>query len=408
MSSTLNPGAAGATAPSISRDSEAWKMVGGSAPRPIFNDDHQAFRESARRFLENEIAPHEPRWEEQRIVDRDAYLKAGANGFLGLAVPEEYGGAGIDDFRFNAVFGEETVRANAVGFGAGAMLHNDVVLPYLISFCNEEQKQRWLPGAASGEIILAVAMTEPGTGSDLQAIATTAVRDGDHYVVNGAKTFITNGINSDLVVTAVKTESGLSLLGIERDTPGFERGRKLDKLGMHSQDTAELFFNDARVPVENLIGDEGMAFSYLIQKLAQERLTLTLNAIAGAEAALGMTIDYVRERKAFGRSIGQFQNTRFKLAELKTEAHIGRLFADWSLAQHVEGNLSIEHAAMGKYWSTDLLCKVADEGVQLHGGYGYMTEYPIAKVYADARITKIFAGTNEIMKEIIGRGMNLG
>nr|WP_320669161.1 acyl-CoA dehydrogenase family protein [Patulibacter sp. DM4] len=406
MSSTLEPRAG--SAPTIDHDSAAWKLVGGEMERPIFDDDHQAFRESARRFLENEIAPHEAHWEEQRIVDRDAFLKAGANGFLGLAVPEEYGGAGIDDFRFNAVFGEEVVRADCRSFGAGAMLHNDVVLPYLISFCNEEQKQRWLPKCVSGETILAVAMTEPGTGSDLQAIATTAVRDGDHYVVNGAKTFITNGINADLVVTAVKTEGGLSLLGIERDTPGFERGRKLDKLGMHGQDTAELFFNDARVPVDNLIGDEGMAFMYLVQKLAQERLTLTLNATAGAEAALGLTIDYVRERKAFGRSIGQFQNTRFILAELKTECVKARLFADWQLGQHVEGKLSIEHAAMGKYSSTDLLCRVVDDGVQLHGGYGYMTEYPIAKAYADARITKIFAGTNEIMKEIIGRGMDLG
>ncbi|MDX8151990.1 acyl-CoA dehydrogenase family protein [Patulibacter brassicae] len=404
MSSTLAPG----SGPTIPHDSSAWKLVGGEMARPVFDDDHQAFRESVRRFLEREIAPHEPQWERDRDVPREALLKAGAAGFLGMAVPEEHGGAGIDDFRFNAVIGEEVVRADCRGLGAALMLHNDVALPYLLSFANAEQQARWLPGCASGEILLAIAMTEPGTGSDLQSIATTAVRDGDHYVVNGAKTFITNGINSDLVITAVKTDAGLSLLGIERGTPGFERGRKLEKLGMHSNDTAELFFHDARVPVENLIGEEGMGFMYLIQKLAQERLTLTLNATAGAEAALGMTIDYVRERKAFGRSIGQFQNTRFTLAELKTECVKARLFADWQLAQHVEGQLSIEHAAMGKYSSTDLLCRVVDEGVQLHGGYGYMTEYPIARAYVDARITKIFAGTNEIMKEIIGRGMDLG
>ncbi|MCW2982394.1 MAG: acyl-CoA dehydrogenase [Solirubrobacterales bacterium] len=392
----------------VDHASEAWKMVGGSAPRPFLEDEHLAFRDSARRYLEREVAPHEARWIAQGIVDREAFTRAGAAGFLGLSVPEAYGGAGIDDFRFNALFGEEAARTRSVAFASGLMLHNDVALPYLISFCDDEQKQRWLPGCVSGETLLGIAMTEPGTGSDLQAIATTAVRDGDHYVVIGAKTFITNGINADLIITAVKTDAGLSLLGIERGTPGFERGRKLEKLGMHGQDTAELFFNDARVPVENLIGDEGGAFLYLVQKLAQERLAVSMNAIAGAEVALGLTIDYVRERKAFGRTIGAFQNTRFKLAELKTEVHIGRLFVDWSLQQHVTGDLTVEHAAMGKFWTTDLYCKVADEGLQLHGGYGYMQEYPICTHYADSRITKIFAGSNEIMKEIVGRGMGLG
>src|SRR5215212_12015753 len=288
--------------------------------RQLFDDEHEAFRDSFRRFLEKEVVPHHDQWERDGIVPREVFAAAGANGFVGMAVPEEHGGGGVDDFRFNVVIGEETARVGATGFGLGLGLHNDIVLPYFLAFTTDEQKARWLPGIASGELITAVAMTEPGIGSDLAGMSTTAIRDGDHYVVNGSKTFITNGINSDLVITAVKTDptqrhKGMSLVVLERGMAGFERGRNLEKIGQHSQDTAELFFNDVRVPETNLLGDEGAGFLYLVSNLAQERLSIAVAAVSAARAALNWTLEYVKDRKAFGQAVGTFQNSRFVLAD---------------------------------------------------------------------------------------------
>jgi acyl-CoA dehydrogenase len=309
------------------------------------------------------------------------------------------------------VLNEESVRAGVGDAMAGPLLHSDVVLPYLMTSATEEQRQRWLPGVASGERILALAMTEPGTGSDLAGIKTSARREGDEYVINGAKTFITNGINADLVVVAVRTSDdkhgGLSLFVVERGMEGFERGKQIEKLGQHASDTSELFFNDVRVPAANMLGEEGTGFLQLVSRLVPERLTLAVSAMAGCELTLEMTLGYVKERRAFGRPIGSFQNSRFTLAELKTKVEIGRCFVDRCITRYVAGTCSVEEAAMAKWWTTDLLCEVADAGVQLHGGYGYTTEYPIGKVWIDARVSRIYAGTNEIMKELIGRGMGL-
>jgi alkylation response protein AidB-like acyl-CoA dehydrogenase len=340
------------------------------------------------------------------------FAAAGANGFVGMAVPEEYGGGGVDDFRFNVVIGEETARAGATGFGLGLGLHNDIVLPYFLSFTTDEQKARWLPGIASGELITAVAMTEPGMGSDLASLRTTARRDGDVYVVDGSKTFITNGINADLVVTAVKTDPaqrhrGTSLLVLERGMPGFERGRNLDKIGQHSQDTAELFFTGVRVPVGNLLGEEGQGFAYLVTKLPQERLSIAVAAVASARAALGWTLEYVKQRTAFGQPIGSFQNTKFRLAEIATEVDVAQHYVDACVRALDAGELTPEDAAKAKWWTTELQGRVVDACVQLHGGYGYMTEYPIARAYLDARVTRIYGGTTEIMKEIVGRSLGL-
>lgn len=374
----------------------------------MYEEEHRMFRDAFRQFLEQEVVPHEERWTEAGIVDRELWNKAGENGFLSIDVPEKYGGLGVDDFRFNAIISEELAKTGATS--PGFSVHSDICVPYIIAYGTDEQKQRWLPGAADGSNIVAIAMTEPGTGSDLQGIQTTAVKQGDHYIVNGQKTFISNGIYCDSVIAVCRTSDepgykGMSLIMVERGMEGFENGRNLDKMGLKGQDTAELFFSNVKVPVTNLIGEEGMGFIYLMQQLPQERLIIGVQGIAGAEAALDWTIAYCKERTAFGKPIGKFQNSRFKLAEMKTEVTIGRTFIDQCIMDLNAGNLSAEKASMAKYWCTDLANKVIDECVQLHGGYGYMTEYPIAKAYVDARVGRIYGGTNEIMKEIIGRSM---
>jgi alkylation response protein AidB-like acyl-CoA dehydrogenase len=382
------------------------------ARRAIFDDDHEDFRESVRRFLANEAVPHIEQWEKDGLVPREAFAQAGGNGFLGMQIPEEHGGAGVDDFRFNVVVNEECCYAGLGGYGLGVALHNDICLPYFLEYCTPEQKERWLPGIADGTLITAVAMTEPGIGSDLGSMKAKAIQDGDHYVVNGAKTFITNGINADLVITAVKTDpnerhKGISLVVVERDTPGFERGRNLEKVGMHSQDTAELFFNDAQVPVANRLADEGKGFSYLVANLAQERLSIAISGVATSEAALQATLEYVRERTAFGQSIGSFQNTRFVLAECRTEIDVAQAFVDQCITELGRGELTVERAAEAKMFCTELQGRVVDKCLQMFGGYGYMLEYPIARMYADARVTRIYGGANEIMREIVGRSMGL-
>jgi alkylation response protein AidB-like acyl-CoA dehydrogenase len=380
--------------------------------RDIFDDDHRAFRDLARTFAEREVAPYHEQWEEDGQVSREVWLAAGKAGLLGTDVPEEYGGGGVDDFRYNAIISEEMARIGASGVGFG--LQNDVVAPYLMRLCNDEQKKRWLPGFCSGELITAIAMTEPGTGSDLQGIQTTAVRDGDGpdaaWVLNGAKTFITNGIMSDLVIVVAKTDPGaghqaFSLLMVERGMPGFERGRRLKKVGMKAQDTAELFFTDVRVPSANVLGELGQGFIYLMQNLPQERLSIAVASAAGIERALEVTNQYTKDRHAFGKPIATFQNTRFELAEIATQAQVARVFVDRCLSEHVAGKLTPTDAAMAKWWTSDLLKQVVDRCVQLHGGYGYMLEYPIARAFVDARVQSIFGGTNEIMKEIIGRSL---
>ncbi|HSJ91069.1 MAG TPA: acyl-CoA dehydrogenase family protein [Ilumatobacter sp.] len=380
--------------------------------RAIFDDEHEAFRESFRSWIAKEVAPHYLEWEEAGISPREMFTSAGQYGFLGLQIPEEYGGGGTKDFRFNQVIAEEFAAAGIGGAGLGMTLHNDVTTPYFLEACDDEQKQRWLPGIASGELITAIAMTEPGTGSDLAGIATTAIRDGDEYVLNGSKTFITNGINSDLIVVAAKTDpserhAGMSLLIVERDMPGFERGRNLDKIGMHSQDTAELFFNDVRVPVANLLGEEGKGFNYLTGNLAQERLSIAVTGQATAKAALDWTVEYVKERSAFGKPISTFQNTKFVLAEVKTEVDIAQAYIDQCVLQLNAGELSASDAAQAKYWCTNLQKTAVDRCLQLFGGYGYMLEYPIARAYADARVTSIYGGTNEVMKIIIAKSLGL-
>ncbi|MGD9988387.1 acyl-CoA dehydrogenase family protein [Pseudonocardia sp.] len=381
--------------------------------RTLFEDDHEAFRDSFRKFVQAEIVPHHDEWEQAGIVPRELFATAGRSGFLGIEIPEEFGGGGVRDFRFNAVMDEELMGCGAAAAGLGLSLHNDICLPYFMAYCNDEQRARWLPGIASGELITAIAMTEPGIGSDLASMTTTAIRDGDHYVVNGAKTFITNGINSDLVITAVKTDpaekhKGMSLVVLERGMEGFERGRNLDKLGQHAQDTAELSFTDVRVPVANLLGEqEGQGFAQLVGNLPQERLSIGYAAVASARYALGLTLEYVKERKAFGTPIGSFQNSRFVLAELDTEIDIAQHYVDACVRALDAGELTAADASKAKYWCTELQGRVVDRCVQLFGGYGYMTEYPIARAFADARITRIYGGTTEIMKEVIGRSLGL-
>ena len=378
--------------------------------RSIFEADHDAYRDSVRNFLDKEVVPHHAQWEKDAIVPRDVWEKAGEQGMLGFNVPEEFGGGGIDDFRFNAVQAEEMIKIGASGLGF--IIQTDLVTGYLLQAATEEQKARWFPKIASGETITAIAMTEPGTGSDLQNIKTTAIKDGDHYVVNGSKTFITNGINADLVIVVAKTDPeqgahGISLIVLERGMEGFERGRNLDKMGLKAQDTAELSFTDVKVPAENLLGEEGQGFIYLMQNLPQERLSISVGAIAATRSIIDMTVDYVKERTAFGRPIGSFQNSRFVLASLETEYRIGQEFVDASITALNAGELTIDEAAMGKWWTTELQNKAAAQCLQLHGGYGYMNEYPISKAYTDSRIQTIYGGTTEIMKEIIGRGMGL-
>ena len=378
--------------------------------RTIFNDEHQMFRDSVRRFMENEVAPHHERWEEQGYVDREIWTKAGENGFLCPSMPEAFGGAGVDKL-YSVVLMEETARINATGLGFS--LHSEIVAPYIFNYGSDEQKKRFLPKMAAGELVGAIAMSEPAAGSDLQGVRTTAIRKGDHYVVNGSKTFITNGWHADVVIVVAKTNpsegaKGTSLILVERGMPGFEKGKRLKKVGLKAQDTSELFFNDVKVPVENLLGDENRGFIYLMQELPWERMQIAIGAIESAQAAIDWTSTYVKERKVFGTTVSAYQNTRFKLAELQTEVQIGRVFVDRCLELLLVGKLDTATASMAKYWCSDLQCKVMDECVQLHGGYGFMWEYPIARAYADARVQRIYGGTNEIMKEVITRSMGLG
>ncbi|MGA9858352.1 MAG: acyl-CoA dehydrogenase family protein [Solirubrobacteraceae bacterium] len=380
--------------------------------RTLFETDHIDFRESVARFVAEEVAPHQDAWERDGIVPRELFAAAAEKGMLAMQVPEAYGGVGIGDFRFNQIVGEELAIAGAAGSGLGITLHNDICLPYFTELCNDEQKERWLPGMADGTLITAVAMTEPEMGSDLAGLRTTAAPDGDGFIVNGSKTFITNGINADLVITAVKTDpgqrhAGISLVILERGMDGFTRGRNLEKIGQHAQDTAELFFNDVRVPAENLLGDVGQGFRYMTANLAQERLSIALSAVGAARGALAATLQYVKDRSAFGQPIGSFQNSRFVLAEIATEIELATTFCDQAVLALNRGELSPQDAAMAKWWSTELQGRVVDRCVQLHGGYGYMLEYPIARAFVDARVTRIYGGTTEIMKEIVGRSLGV-
>jgi len=379
--------------------------------RTLFDAEHEAFRDMVRAFLERHVVGRHEQWEKAGIVDRDVWVEAGKQGLLGIDVPEEFGGGGVPDFRYNTVLDEEVIRVGATGLGFG--LHNDIVGPYLLSLTTEEQKRRWLPGFCSGEIITAIAMSEPGAGSDLQRIRTHARRDGGDWVLSGSKTFITNGINSDLVLVVARTDPdaegarGISLLAVERGMPGFERGRNLDKVGLKAQDTAELFFDEVRLPADNLVGEENRGFVHLMENLPQERLSIAVVAVAACETVLDLTLAYVKERQAFGRSIGSFQHNRFLLAELATQTTVARTYVDECIRQHQQAKLTVQDAAMAKWWTTDLQNKVADACLQLHGGYGYMSEYRVSKAWLDGRVQSIYGGTNEIMKEIVGRGLGL-
>ncbi|NLU68929.1 acyl-CoA dehydrogenase family protein [Streptomyces sp. HNM0574] len=376
--------------------------------RQIYTEDHEAFRQTVRTFLTKEVQPHYEQWERDGIVSREAWLAAGRQGLLGIAVPEEFGGGGVDDFRYGAVLAEEFARAGAAGLAVG--LHNDIVGPYLTSLATDEQKRRWLPGFCTGETITAIAMTEPGAGSDLQGIRTSAEDKGDHFLLNGSKTFISNGHLADLVVVVASTTPdggahGLSLLVVERGMEGFERGRNLDKIGQKSQDTAELFFHDVKVPKENLLGERDGAFLHLMTNLAQERMAIAVAAITASEELLETTKTYVKEREAFGRPLAKLQHIRFEIAEMATECAVTRSFLDRCIEDHAKGELDAVHASMAKWWATELQKRVADRCLQLHGGYGYMNEYRVAKAYTDGRIQTIYGGTTEIMKEIIGRSL---
>jgi acyl-CoA dehydrogenase len=376
-------------------------------PRTVFKEEHEIFRKSVRAFIEREIAPYHDQWEKDGAVSREVWRKAGDAGLLLTGIPEEYGGGG-SDFLMSAVVIEELARG--LYSGPGFRLHSDIVAPYILHYGSEEQKRTWLPRMAKGEVVTAIAMTEPGTGSDLQGIRTTAIAKGNELVINGQKTFITNGQLADLVIVACKTDpkegaKGVSLVLVEADRAGFKRGRNLQKLGNKAQDTSELFFEDVRVPPSNMLGEEGRGFQYLMQELPQERLIVGVAAVAIMEAALEWTLAYTRERKAFGRPIADFQNSRFKLAEVKTEVQVARVFLDKCLELHVAGKLDVPTAAMQKWWLTELEGKVLDVCLQLHGGYGFMWEYPIARAYADARVHRIFAGTTEILKENVARSL---
>ncbi|WP_242901043.1 acyl-CoA dehydrogenase family protein [Actinomadura terrae] len=378
--------------------------------REIFTEEHEAFRAMVRAFLAKEVTPHHAQWEKDGVVSRDVWLAAGRQGLLGIEMPEEHGGGGNTDYRFYVVLNEELAKAGA--HGPGFSVHNDVNGGYLRRLCTPEQQARWLPGYCSGEIITGIAMTEPAAGSDLQGIRTTATRDGDDYVLNGSKTFISNGVLADLIIVAAKTDpsagaKGVSLLVVERGMDGFQRGRNLEKIGLHAQDTAELFFDNVRVPGSNLLGEEGKGFVYLMQNLVRERLAIGVSAQAAAEEIFEQTLDYCKTREAFGRPIGRFQHNRFTLAEMKTELAVTRAFTDQCIAKEGRGELEADEAAMLKYWNTELCKTVVDRCLQLHGGYGYMTEYPVARAYQDVRIQTIYGGTTEIMKEIIGRGLGL-
>jgi alkylation response protein AidB-like acyl-CoA dehydrogenase len=385
-----------------------------STARPLLEGEHESFRQTARAFIEREVKPNHEQWEADGQVSREVWTKAGETGLLCFDVDEAYGGPGVRDFRYNMVLAEELTRAGA--HGPGFPVHTDIIVPYLSSLGTDEQKQRWLPGCVSGEIITAIAMTEPGAGSDLQGIRTNAVDKGDHYVLSGSKTFISNGAMADLVIVVARTDGqieggaghkGISLLVVEKGMAGFERGRNLAKVGMHAQDTSELFFDNVEVPKDNLLGEEGSGFISLMMNLPQERLSIATMAAAACEAVLDLCLDYVKEREAFGRPIGKFQNTRFQIAEMATEAHVARVFVDDCVRLHNLGELDAKGASMAKWWTTELQKKIVDQGVQLFGGYGYMTEYPIAKAFMDSRVQTIYGGTTEIQKEIIGRSLGL-
>jgi alkylation response protein AidB-like acyl-CoA dehydrogenase len=378
--------------------------------RDIFETEHEDFRQSARTFFEKEVEPNAAQWDRDGIVPREAWLKAGEAGLLCFDVPEEFGGPGIDDFRFNVIVSEEQGRIGASG--PGFSVHTDIIVPYFIKLANDEQKRRWLPGCVTGETITAIAMTEPGAGSDLQGVRATAVDQGDHYVLNGSKTFISNGINADLVIVVARTNpdaghKGFSLLVVERGMAGFERGRNLEKVGLHGQDTAELSFTDVVVPKENLLGEEGMGFVYLMMNLPQERLIIAAQAAAACQYIYELCLDYAKTREAFGKPIGKFQHNRFLVAEMATEARIVQTFVDDCLKKHLAGELDSVGASMAKWWATELQNSMVNRGVQLHGGYGFMLEYPIARAYCDSRISTIYGGTTEIQKEIIGRSLGL-
>jgi alkylation response protein AidB-like acyl-CoA dehydrogenase len=384
---------------------------GAVSTRPLFEAEHEDFRAVFARFTAREIVPRHAEWEQAGRVDRSLFRAAGELGFLGMAVPPEYGGAGQDDFRFAAVMLEELQRAGVIGSGMCMTLHNNIVLPYFLSLADERQRARWLPGMVTGELMGAISMSEPGAGSDLAAIATTARRDGDDYVISGAKTFVTNGMSADLVILAARTgpglrQRGLSLIVAETGTPGFERGRHLDKIGLRSQDTAELFFDGARVPVANRLGGEGEGFAELMGHLPQERLEIAVSAVAGARAALDWTVAYARDRQVFGGPLLSFQHTRFVLAELVTAVDVAQVYVDHLVARHVRGELDGTDAAKGKLWAAELQQRVVSQCLQLHGGYGFMREYPIARAFLDARVQTIYGGTSEIMKEIIARSLD--
>ena len=376
--------------------------------RTIFTEEHEQFRQMVRAFLEKECVPHTQEWLEAGMVSRQAWRKAGEIGLLGWEVPEEYGGLGIKDFRYSVVIAEEIAGTGTQGMALG--LHNDVVAPYLIDLAREEQRRRWLPRFVSGELLVAIAMSEPGAGSDLRRISATARRDGDHYILNGTKTFISNGILADLVIVLARTDleaghRGMSLLVVEAGMDGFERGRKLDKIGQRAQDTAELFFRDVRVPAGNVLGEEGKGFYYLMRNLPQERLGIAVYAIAQAERAFQVTQEYARDRHAFGRPIGGFQVNRFALAEMKTKLDAARAYLDRCVQGALDGELTPEEAAGAKWWATELQWEIVDRCLQLHGGYGYINEYEIARLWRDARVQRLYGGTTEIMKEIVGRSM---
>ena len=378
--------------------------------RDIFTEEHEAFRDLVRSFIAKEVTPHCEQWERDGMVSRDVWLAAGQAGLLGIEIDEKHGGGGSQDYRYYVILGEELARAGASG--PGFTVHNDIIGPYLQRLCTPQQAERWLPGYCSGEIITAIAMSEPGAGSDLQGMRTTAVRDGDDYILNGQKIFISNGQLCDLVIVATRTDPeagyrGISLLAVERGMAGFERGRNLDKVGMHAQDTSELFFADVRVPAGNLLGEEGGGFVAMMQNLPRERVGIAVSALAGAEKTFEDTLEYCKQRQAFGRPIGKFQHNRFVLAEMATELAVARAFTDRCVTEHNAGQLSTEEASMLKWWDTELCVRVIDRCVQLHGGYGYMREYPVARAYADGRAQTIFGGTTEIMKEIIGRGLGV-
>lgn len=381
-------------------------MIG--LPRSIYNEDHEMFRQSVRDFVAKEITPNNATWEKDKMVSRESWKKLGENGFLVIQAPEEFGGLGINDFRFNAAFIEELGLSGCSGPAIGYPLHNDIVAPYLIHYATEAAKKKYLPKMISGDYIAAVAMTEPGAGSDLQGIRATAEDKGDHYVINGSKTFITNGYLADVVVVAAKTDptkgaKGISLFLVDSTMPGFSKGKPFEKVGLHAQDTCELFFEDVKVPKENLLGKVGEGFVYLMTELAQERLVVALAALALAESTYQITVEYVKERPAFGKTVADFQNTKYQLAQLATELQMGRVYCDKLVELHQEGQLDGANASAAKLAMTELQCKVADVCVQLHGGYGYMWEYQVARAYADARVQRIYAGTNEIMKELIAR-----